>query len=78
MEQDEWPTLWAFSHESLQRLISHANILGQPPVAEFEFEDEPESSLEGLEAYRLILAARERVQETDSYVSHNNNSVIGE
>jgi hypothetical protein len=58
--------------------LSHATILDKPSVSEFELEDEPGGSLKGLEAYWLILAARERVQETDSHVSHNNNSVIEE
>ncbi len=57
-------------------VLSHANILDQLPVAEFELEDEPGSSLEGLKAYRLILAAGENLQEIDLHVSHNNNSVI--
>jgi hypothetical protein len=43
---------------------------------EFELEDEPGSSLAGLEAYRLVLAAGERVHETGSHISHNNNTVI--
>ncbi len=58
--------------------LCYANIVDQPPVAEYELEDEPGSSLEGLEAYRLNLVAGERVQETDSHASDNNNSVIEE
>jgi hypothetical protein len=62
--------------KAYEDVLSYANIVDQPPVAECELEDEPESSLEGLEAYRLMLVAGERVQETDSHASHNNNSVI--
>jgi hypothetical protein len=55
--------------------LSFANIANQPPVAEFELEDEPGSNLDDLEVYRSARASGGTERWPDAI---NNSSVIEE
>jgi hypothetical protein len=50
----------------------------QPPVAEFELEDEPGNNLNDLQGYRLALVSVGRIIGSDAISSLNNNSTIEE
>ncbi len=58
--------------------LSFANIADQPPVAEFELEDEPSSNLDDLQGYRSVLASGRKETGPDAIHSVNNSSVIDE
>jgi hypothetical protein len=58
--------------------LSFANIADQPPVAEFELEDEPGSNLDDLQGYRSVLASRGKETGPDAIPFVNNSSVVDE
>ncbi len=58
--------------------LSFANIADQPPVAEFELEDEPGSNLDDLQGYRSVMASSGKETGHDAIPSVNNSSVINE
>ncbi len=58
--------------------LSFANISDQPPVAEFELEDEPGNNLDDLQGYRSVLAGRREEAGLDTTPLVNNSPVIDE
>jgi hypothetical protein len=58
--------------------LSFANIADQPPVAEFELEDEPGSNLDDLQGYRSVLAGGGEEAGLDTTPLVNNSPVIDE
>ncbi len=58
--------------------LSFANVADQPPVAEYELEDEPGSNLDDLQGYRLLLAGGGNETGPDAIPSVNNSSVTDE
>ncbi len=59
-------------------VLSFANIADQPPVAEFELEDEPGSNLDDLQGYRLVQAGGGEEAGLDTTHLVNNSPVIDE
>jgi hypothetical protein len=64
--------------KAYKNALSFANIADQPPVAEFELEDEPGSNLDDLQGYRKVLASGGKETGPDAISFVNNSSVIDE
>ncbi len=58
--------------------LSYANIVDQPPVSEFEFEDKLGSNVDDLEGYTSVLVDGKRATKSDQPISHNSSPVIAE
>ncbi len=58
--------------------LSFASIADQPPVAVFEFEDEPGSNLDDLQGCRSVLASEKEEVRGNATLLVNNSPVMDE